>query len=76
MLTQDVARDGVEVCLGISDGFVALHAQQSWGNWGGLVSIAAAGVVLTALRIVSGSVLVPALAHVLYNFALSMRAFW
>ena len=56
--------------------FVALHAQQSWGNWGGLVSIALAGVVLTALRVASGSVLVPALAHVLYNFALSAGAFW
>ena len=56
--------------------FVALHAQQSWGNWGGLVSIAVAGVVLTALRVASGSVLVPALAHVLYNFALSAGAFW
>jgi membrane protease YdiL (CAAX protease family) len=55
--------------------FVLLHAQQSWGNWGGLVSIAAAGVVLTGLRIASGSVLVPALAHVLYNFALSAGAF-
>jgi hypothetical protein len=28
VLTQDVARDGVEVCLRISDGFVVLHAQQ------------------------------------------------
>jgi membrane protease YdiL (CAAX protease family) len=56
--------------------FVALHAQQSWGNWGGLVSIAMAGAVLTALRVASRSVLVPALAHVLYNFALSARAFW
>jgi membrane protease YdiL (CAAX protease family) len=56
--------------------FVALHAQQSWGNWGGLVSIALAGVVLTALRVATGSVLVPALAHVLYNFALSAGAFW
>ena len=56
--------------------FVALHAQQSWGNWGGLVSIALAGAVLTALRVASGSVLVPALAHVLYNFALSAGAFW
>jgi hypothetical protein len=56
--------------------FVALHAQQSWGNWGGLVSIATAGAVLTALRVASGSVLVPALAHVLYNFALSAGAFW
>jgi membrane protease YdiL (CAAX protease family) len=56
--------------------FVALHAQQSWGNWGGLCAIAAAGAVLTVLRIASGSVLLPALAHVLYNFALSASAFW
>ncbi|MFI5308736.1 MAG: CPBP family intramembrane glutamic endopeptidase [Polyangiales bacterium] len=56
--------------------FVALHAQQSWGNWGGLSSIAAAGLVLTALRAWSGSVLVPALTHLLYNFALSLASFW
>jgi membrane protease YdiL (CAAX protease family) len=55
--------------------FVVLHAEQSWGNWGGLVSIAAAGVVLTGLRVATESVLVPALAHVLYNFALSAGAF-
>jgi membrane protease YdiL (CAAX protease family) len=55
--------------------FVALHAEQSWGNWGGLVSVAAAGLALTALRAQSGSVLIPALAHVLYNFALSMASF-
>lgn len=55
--------------------FVALHAEQSWGNWGGLVSIATAGVALTALRARSESVLIPALAHVLYNFTLSMASF-
>jgi membrane protease YdiL (CAAX protease family) len=31
--------------------------------------------VLSVLRIASGSVLVPALAHVLYNFALSVASF-
>jgi membrane protease YdiL (CAAX protease family) len=55
--------------------FIALHAEQSWGNWGGLLSIAIAGVVLTALRAASGSALIPAIAHVLYNFALSMASF-
>jgi len=55
--------------------FVALHAEQSWGNWGGLVSVATAGLALTGLRALSGSVLIPALAHVLYNFTLSMASF-
>jgi membrane protease YdiL (CAAX protease family) len=55
--------------------FVALHAQQSWGNWGALTSIAVTGVVLTGLRARSGSSLVPAIAHVVYNFALSMASF-
>jgi membrane protease YdiL (CAAX protease family) len=55
--------------------FALLHAQQSWGNWGGLVSIAVAGAVLTALRALSGSSLVPALAHLLYNFALALASF-
>jgi membrane protease YdiL (CAAX protease family) len=55
--------------------FVALHAQQSWGNWGGLAAIAVTGTVLTALRASSGSTLIPAIAHVLYNFALSVASF-
>jgi membrane protease YdiL (CAAX protease family) len=55
--------------------FVLLHAQQSWGNWGGLLSIAVTGLALTALRARSESVLIPALAHVLYNFTLSMASF-
>jgi membrane protease YdiL (CAAX protease family) len=54
--------------------FVLLHAQQSWGNWGGLISIATAGALLTVLRSVSGSVWLPALAHVLYNVSLSAAA--
>jgi membrane protease YdiL (CAAX protease family) len=55
--------------------FVALHAEQSWGNWGGLVAVAVTGLALTGLRAQSGSVLIPALAHVLYNFTLSMGSF-
>ncbi len=55
--------------------FVALHAPQSWGNWGGLFAVGLAGVVLTLLRARSGSTLTPAIAHVLYNFALSMASF-
>ncbi|MDD9937164.1 MAG: CPBP family intramembrane metalloprotease [Myxococcales bacterium] len=55
--------------------FVSLHAQQSWGNWGGLLAIAITGCALTGLRAASGSVLVPALAHLLYNFALSVASF-
>jgi membrane protease YdiL (CAAX protease family) len=55
--------------------FVALHAQQSWGNWGGLAAIAVTGAVLTTLRASTGSTLIPAIAHVLYNFALSVASF-
>lgn len=54
--------------------FVALHAQQAWGNWGALLSIAITGAALTALRAWSGSTLVPAAAHLLYNFMLAMAS--
>jgi len=65
-----------ELAAGVTySAFVLLHLQQSWGNWGGLVAIAVTGAVLTGLRIVTGSVLVPALTHVLYNFALSVASF-
>jgi membrane protease YdiL (CAAX protease family) len=55
--------------------FVLLHAPQSWGNWGGLLAIAVTGVALTALRAASGSLLVPLLTHLLYNFVLSFGSF-
>lgn len=55
--------------------FVALHLQQTFGNWGSLMSIAATGFVLTALRAVTGSTLVPAVTHVAYNLMLSAGAF-
>jgi membrane protease YdiL (CAAX protease family) len=55
--------------------FVALHLAQSWGNWGGVLAVALTGTVLTWLRAASGSLLPSALAHVLYNAALSLQAF-
>jgi len=55
--------------------FVALHLAQSWGNWGGVLAVALTGVVLTWLRATSDSLLPSLLAHVLYNAALSLRAF-
>jgi membrane protease YdiL (CAAX protease family) len=55
--------------------FAAAHAQQSWGNWGALVSVFLTGVVLTGLRALSGSTLVPAVAHVLFNLSLWSSSF-
>jgi membrane protease YdiL (CAAX protease family) len=54
--------------------FIVLHLAQSWGNWGGVLAVALTGLVLTVLRASSGSVLPSALAHVLYNAALSLQA--
>ena len=54
--------------------FVIAHTQQAWGNWGALLSIAITGATLTALRAWSGSTLLPAVAHGLYNFALAMAS--
>lgn len=54
--------------------FVALHAEQSYGNWGALLAIANAGLVFTALRMFTGSTLVPAFTHVAYNLALSLTS--
>ncbi len=54
--------------------FVGLHAQQSWGQWGGLFAIACAGATFTGLRMLTGSTLVPALTHVAYNLALSLAS--
>jgi len=51
--------------------FVAMHAQQSWGNWGGLVALLVTGATLTGLRVASGSALIPAFCHLLYNLLLS-----
>jgi membrane protease YdiL (CAAX protease family) len=55
--------------------FALAHAQQTWGNWGVLASVTLTGVVLTALRSLSGSTLVPAVAHLLYNLSLWRDSF-
>jgi len=54
--------------------FVALHGAQTWGNWGSLLSITITGVVLTGLRAGTGSTLIPALAHIVYNLTLTLRS--
>ena len=54
--------------------FALAHLQQAWGNWGGLLAVTAAGFVFTLLRMLSGSTLVPALAHLVYNALLSVSA--
>lgn len=54
--------------------FALVHLPQTWGSWGGVLSIAIAALGFTALRAVSGSVLVPALAHLVYNGLLSAQA--
>jgi membrane protease YdiL (CAAX protease family) len=55
--------------------FSAAHAQQAWGNWGALLSVTLTGVLLTSLRAVTGSTLVPAVAHLLYNLSLWKDSF-
>jgi membrane protease YdiL (CAAX protease family) len=51
--------------------FAGAHWEQVQGNWGGLLSVTMAGVVFTLLRAISGSTLVPAIAHLTYNALLS-----
>jgi membrane protease YdiL (CAAX protease family) len=55
--------------------FAAVHAPQTWGNWGALLSVTVTGIVLTLLRAMSGSTLVPAVAHLLYNLSLWTDSF-
>lgn len=63
------------VALSLATGLFSLaHAQQAWGNWGGLLAVSVAGFVFTLLRAVSGSTLVPAMAHLAYNALLSISA--
>lgn len=53
--------------------FAAVHLPQTWGSWGGMLSIATAGAGFTLLRLASGSVVVPAVAHLVYNGLLSAQ---
>jgi membrane protease YdiL (CAAX protease family) len=55
--------------------FAGAHAQQAWGNWGALLSVTLTGTILTALRAATGSTLVPAVAHLLYNLSLWKDSF-
>lgn len=52
--------------------FGALHAQQSWGNWGGLLAVFLTGALLCTLRWWSGSTWLALLSHVAYNLTLSL----
>lgn len=56
--------------------FAAAHVQQLWGDFGALLSVLITGAALTALRAWSGSTLVSALAHVLYNLSLWRDSFF
>ncbi|MFO0681293.1 MAG: CPBP family intramembrane glutamic endopeptidase [Sandaracinus sp.] len=47
--------------------FVVAHAPQTWGSWGGLLAVAIAGLGFTAVRALTGSVLVSSIAHLVYN---------
>jgi membrane protease YdiL (CAAX protease family) len=55
--------------------FASVHAQQTWGNWGALLAVTLTGLCLTCLRALSGSTLVPAVAHLLYNLTLWTDSF-
>ena len=68
------ARSRVIAILGAWLLFVLAHAPQTWGQWGALVAILITGLALTALRAVSRSTLVPALAHLVYNGILAISA--
>lgn len=54
--------------------FGLLHAEQSWGNWGGLLAIVITGATLTALRAVTGSTWIALAAHLAYNVTLSLTS--
>ena len=54
--------------------FAMVHLAQTAGAWGAFASVALTGLVLTLLRRVSGSTLVPALAHVAHNAWLTLGA--
>lgn len=51
--------------------FVAAHAPQVWGGWGGLVAVTVTGIALTGLRAWTGSILPGAAAHLAYNALLA-----
>ena len=50
--------------------FGAFHAMQLWGAWGQIALLVVVGIVLTAVRARTGSVLATFLLHVAYNSTL------
>lgn len=55
--------------------FVLVHVPQDFGAWGPLASITLTGAVLVGLRRASGSVVVPALAHLVHNSMITVLSF-
>jgi len=57
--------------LGSTLGFGLMHAEQSWGNWGGLFAVFFTGAILAVLRVLGGSTALCAISHLAYNLTLS-----
>ena len=53
--------------------FTLAHASQTWGAWGAFASVALVGFTASGLRWVSGSTLVPMVAHFAYNASIVAR---
>ena len=63
---------GMPAAFALSVGlFLAAHAPQDWGSWGGLAAVALVGLTTTTLRAVTGSLAAPMLAHLVYNALLT-----
>lgn len=54
--------------------FVLPHLPQVWGAWGALGALVFTSIVLTALRVLTGSTVVPAVAHLTHNALLALLA--
>lgn len=52
--------------------FALAHLPQCWGAWGALSAIVLLGLALSAMRWWSGSVVAPALAHIVYNGSITI----
>lgn len=52
--------------------FSVVHLPQTWGAWGGFAAVTITGIGLTALRLWSGSIVVPAVAHLAHNSAITL----
>jgi membrane protease YdiL (CAAX protease family) len=64
----------VPAALGSVLVFGLLHAQQSWGNWGGLAAVFITGATLCALRVLTRSTWLAMLTHLAYNVTLSLTS--